>query len=30
MGCGDMDCIDLTQVRDRCQAVVNVVMKIQV
>jgi hypothetical protein len=28
--CGGMDCIDLTQNRDQCQALVKMVMKLQV
>jgi len=30
VGCGGMDWIDLAQDRDRCQALVNVVMNLQV
>jgi len=30
VGCGGMDCIDLAQDRDSCQAFVNTEMKIQV
>jgi hypothetical protein len=30
VGCGDMDCIELAQVRVRWRALVNAVMKLQV
>ena len=30
VGCGDTDCIDLAQGRDRCRALVNAVMNLRV